>query len=82
MNYKERNGNVLSLVTERMFDCSKKLKQDLSHVQYYKQWGDGKVINTCGKENDWKEVLPETSSYALLALTFGDTPAVSTQLHR
>lgn len=82
MNYKDRNGNLLSIVTERMFDCSKKLKQDLSHVQYDQQWGDGEVINISGKENDWKEVPPETSGNALLALTCGDTPAISTQLHR
>lgn len=82
MNYKARNGNLLSIVTERMFDCSKKLKQDLSHVQYDQQWGDGEVINTSGKENDWKEVPPETNGNRLLALACGDTPATSTQLHR
>lgn len=82
MNYKDRNGGLLSIVTERMFDCSKKLKQDLSHVQYVQHWGDGEVINTSGKENDWKEVPTETKSYTLLALTCGDTPAISTQLHR
>lgn len=82
MNYKDRNGNLLSIVTERMFDCPRRMKQDLSHVQYEQHWGDGKVINTYGKEKDWKEVPPATNGHALLALACSDTPATSTQLQR
>lgn len=82
LNYRDSNGFLASIVTKRMFDCQKQLKQDLLSLQYDEHWGDGEVINTSGKENDWKEVPPETNSYALLALTCGDTPAISTQLHR
>lgn len=82
MNYKDQNGNLLSIVTARMFNCSRKLKQDLSHVQYDQHWGDGKVINTSGKESEWKEVQSETNGNALLALVCGHTPGASTQLHR
>lgn len=82
MNYKDRNGNLMSIVTARMFDSSRKLNQDLSHVQYDQHWGDGEVMNTSGKEMDWKEVPPETNGNALLALTCGDTPGTSIQLHR
>lgn len=82
MNYKDRNGNLLSIVTARMFDCSRKLKQDLSHLQHDQHWGDGEVINTSGKETDWKEVPPETNGNALLVLVCGDTSATSTKPHR
>jgi hypothetical protein len=82
MNYKDRNGNLLSMVTARTFDCSRKLNQDLSHVQYDQHWWDGEVMNTSGKEMDWKEVPPETNGNELLALTCGDTPGTSIQLYR
>lgn len=82
LNYRDGNGLLASIVTERLFDCQKQKKQDLTHVQYDQHWGDGEVINISGKENDWKEVSAETNGYALLAVTCGDTPAMSTQFHR
>ena len=82
LNYIDSSGQPASIITRRVFDCLRRTKLDLSHVQYDQHWGDGEVMNTSGEEAHWKAVPPQSNGEALLTVTCSDAPAVSIQLQR
>ena len=81
LNYTNRNGRAESMLTSSLYNCKNNTKQDQSTVQHELHWGDGEVISTSGKEQQWRGVLPRTKGFTLLEVTCA-TNGSSTQLQR
>jgi type II secretory pathway component PulJ len=81
LNYTNHNGRAESMLTSSLYNCKNNTKQDQSTVQHELHWGDGEVISTSGKEQQWRDVLPRTKGFTLLEVTCA-TNGSSTQLQR
>jgi hypothetical protein len=81
LNYTNHNGRAESILTSSMYNCTNNTKQDQLTVQHELHWGDGEVISTSGKEQQWRDVLPRTKGFTLLEVTCA-TNRSSTQLQR
>lgn len=81
LNYTNNNGRAESILTSSLYNCKNNTKQDQSTVQHELHWGDGEVISTSGKEQQWRDVLPRSKGFTLLEVTCA-TNGSSTQLQR
>jgi len=81
LNYTNHKGRAESMLTSSLYNCTNNTKQDQSTVQHELHWGDGEVISTSGKEQQWRGVLPRTKGFTLLEVTCA-TNGSSTQLQR
>jgi type II secretory pathway component PulJ len=79
LNYTNHNGRAESMLTSSLYNCKNNTKQDQSTVQHELHWGDGEVIATSGKEQQWRDVLTRTKGFTLLEVTCA-TNRSSTQL--
>lgn len=81
LNYTNHNGRAESMLTSSRYNCKNKTKQAQSTEQHKLHWGDGEVIATSGKEQQWRDVLPRTKGFTLLEITCA-TNESSTKLQR
>lgn len=81
LNYTNHIGQAESILTSSLYNCKNKTKQDQSTEQHELHWGDGEVIATSGKEQQWRDVLPRTKGFTLLEVTCA-TNESSTKLQR
>ena len=66
INYKDNAGKDASMVSETIYNCAKKLKQDQYTLIFEGPWAMGEPINGSLAEEGWRKVLVDSFGINLL----------------